>query len=396
MKTIYISESMARQLKESILADALPSSVSRAIVNGENPFSRNPFFAGGNDLGVKFFSQAAKQQYEDAKSMLKNLGRIDSVKSNNLGGAFQELLTRCQELENANRPALEKLASNYVIDLFSVPDDKVKIVAKLVNAIEGGDEIAPVEPFDGDVDFTVRDVNDLDGIDGQVAKRHFLNALNMGAGMRMSENIRGYIEELYDIDSRLPQMYKEILALNNYMIFASPDLGINDKDRKQIGIVNVEYGPQDELVTVSAQGVIFPVLLAELIRGFMELFSAHGLPKDRSRANYVIEKTDYLKSEPWQMRFGPYMWNIFTEYFEDTDTSDMPYIYQTLSKLKPETFFKVISEMMFKTEKGRAYADKLIEKTNQRKERMSFMDKMSKRRTDKNIITDSCMSPDEF
>lgn len=396
MKTMYISEAMARQLKESILADALPSSVSRAIMDGDNPFSRNPFFAGGNELCVKFFSQAAKSQYDDAKSVLKNLGSIDTVKATDIGGAFQELITKCQKLENANRPALEKLASNYVIDLFSVPDDKVKIEAKLVNSIEGGDEIAPVEPFDGDIDFTVNDINDLGGIDGHVAKRHFLNALNMGAGMRMSENIRGYIEELYDIDSRLPQMYKEVLALNNYMIFASPDLGINDKDRKQIGIVNVNYGPQDELVTVSAQGVIFPVLLAELIRGFMELFSAHGLPKDKERARYVLEKTDYLKSEPWQMRFGPYMWNVFTEYFEDTDTTDMPYIYQTVSKLKPETFFKVITEMMFRTEKGKMYAEKLIDKTSQRKERMSFKDKMTKRTADKNIITDSYMSPDEF
>ena len=389
---MYISESMAKQLRESVLRDALSADIMNGIA--KCPYGNNTMFMGGS--GERFMERALMTQYEDAKKTLKNIGSIDSVRAKDIQGAFQELLVKCQKIESLNKNALEKLASNYVIDLFSIPDETVKIGAKLVSKIEGGDKISPVEPFDGDVDFSVKDIADLNGIDGEVAKRYFLNALNMGAGMRMSENIRGYIEDLYDIDSRLPQMYKELIALNNYMIFSSSDLGITDKDRKQIGIVNVNYGPQDELVTISAQGVIFPVLLSELIRGFMELFSSHGLPKERERMNYILKKTDYLKAEPWQMRIGPYMWNIFTGYFEDTDTSDMPYIYQVLSKLKPEVFFKVFSEMMAKTEKGRLYAEKILNKANNNKEQMSFMNKMSKRKDDKNIITDSYMSPEEF
>ena len=389
---MYISESMVKQIRESVLRDAL----SADIMNGirKCPYGNTNMFMGG--AGERFMERALMTQFEDAKKTLKNIGSIDSVKAKDINDAFQELLLKCQKIESLNKNALEKLASNYVIDLFSVPDDMVKIETKLVNKIEGGDDISPVEPFDGDVDFVVKDVRDLNGVDGQVAKRYFLNALNMGAGMRMSENIRGYIEGLYDIDSRLPQMYKELIALNNYMIFSSSDLGITDKDRKQIGIVNVKYGSQDELVTISAHGVIFPVLLSELIRGFMELFSSHGLPKERDRMNYILKKTDYLKAEPWQMRIGPYMWNIFTEYFENTDTSDMPYIYQVLSKLKPEIFFKVFSEMMAKTEKGKIYAEKIADKAINNKEQTSFMNKMSKRKDDKNIITDSCMSQEEF
>ena len=357
MKTLYISESMAKQLRESVLRDALSADIMNGIAR--SPYGNTTMFMGG--AGERFMERALMTQYEDAKKTLKNIGSIDSVRAKDIQGAFQELLLKCQKIESPNKNALEKLASNYVIDLFSIPDETIKIETKLVDKIEGGDTISPVEPFDGDVDFSLRDISDLNGIDGEIAKRYFLNALNMGAGMRMSENIRGYIEGLYDIDSRLPQMYKELLALNNYMIFGSSDLGITDKDRKQIGIVNVNYGSQDELVTISAQGV-----------------------------------TDYLKAEPWQMRIGPYMWNIFTEYFEDADTSDMPYIYQVLSKLSPETFFKVFSEMMAKTEKGKMYAEKLINKAINNKEQTSFTNKMAKRKDDKNIITDNCMSPEEF
>ena len=392
MKTMYISENMAKLLKESVLKDALSADIMVGLE--KSPYGNTFAFMDGN--GKRFMERALMTQYEDAKKTLKSIGSIDSVKSNDISGAFNELLTKCQKIELINRNALEKLASNYVIDLFSVPDETVKIETKLVNKVEGGDSISPVEPFDGDIDFSIQDINDLNSVDGEIAKRYFLNALNMGAGMKISANIRGYIEDLYEIDSRLPQMYKELLALNNYMLFSSVDLGITDKNRKQIGIVNVNYGPQNELITISAQGVIFPVLLAELVRGFMELFSSHGLPKERERANYILKKSDYLKAEPWQMRIGPYMWNIFSEQFKDTDTSDMPYIYQVLSKLKPETFFKVFSELMAKTEKGKMYAEKIVNKALDNKEQASFTNKMTKRNDDKNIITDGYMSPEEF
>ena len=392
MKTMYINEGMAKLLRESVLADAVPSGVIQAIENGKTCFGNNPEFK----LGNSFFKTAVVSQFESAKDALKNIGQIETVDAKTVNEALGRIIEKCQKIEQKNKSALEKIAVNYVINLFSIPDDMVKIEANLVESVEDHDDISPVEPFDGDVNFEFDDVMDMGRLDGEIYKRQFTNAINMGAGMRMSENIRGYLEDLYDIDSRLPQMYKEALALNNYMIFESEDLGITDKDRKQIGFVNVKYGNPDELVTVSAEGVIFPVLLCELIRGLMELFSSHGLPKDVERSKYVISKSDFLKAEPWQMRIGPYMWNIFTEYFEDTDTSDMPYIYQVLSKLKPETFFDVVSEMFAKTKKGKRYAEKIIEKATENKERMAFTSKMATHQTKKNVITDEYMHSEEF
>ena len=394
MKTVYITESMAKLIKESILADALPSDIMAGI--SQTPYGNTPMFMGSSAMANKFMTRALASQFESAKNVLKNMGQIDSVDAKTVEDAFQKIVLKCQKIEGQNRDALEKMAANYVINLFSIPDDTLTIETKLVSKIEGADDISPVEPFDGDVDFETADLNDLSGLDAQVAKRHFLNALNMGAGMSISENIRGYIENLYDIDSRLPQLYKEALALNNYMIFNSPDLGISDTDRKQAGVVNVKLGSSNELVTISAEGTIFPILLCELVRGLMELFSSHGLPQDRQRREYIIKKADYLKAEPWQMRIGPYMWKIFTGYFEDTDTSEMPYIYRTFARLKPKVFFKVISEMMAKTAKGKEYAEKIQVKALHDKEMIGFTDKMSKRKTDKSIITDGYMCSEEF
>ena len=395
MKTVYITESMAKMLKESVLADTLSADIRVALTN--SPYGNAPMFMGGDSaMGTKFMEKALATQFDSAKNVLKSMGQIDSVNANTVGEAFQKIVLKCQQIEEKNKNALEKLAVNYVINLFSIPDDKITIETELVKEIENADDISPVEPFDGDVDFETADLDDLSSVDAEVAKRHFLNALNMGAGMSISENVRGYLEDLYDIDSRLPQLYKEALALNNYMIFKRADLGINDKDRKQVGLVKVSLNNSEELVSISAQGTIFPILLCELIRGLMELFSSHGLPKDKDRREYILKKADYLKAEPWQMRIGPYMWKIFTGYFEDTDTSEMPYIYKTFATLKPRTFFKVFSEMMANTGKGKEYAKKIESKAIHDKEMTSFMDKMATRKMDKSIITDGYMGPDEL
>ena len=395
MKTLYITESMAKMLKESILADALPMSIKKAVP--ETPYSCVGDLMGNNAPVLNtFLEKALAGQFESAKDNLKKMGQIDSVDAKTTEEAFQKIIVKCQKIEAQNKDALEKLATNYVINLFSVPDDTVKIEAKLVEEIEGGDKISPVEPFDGDVEFETADLEDFSNVDAEVAKRHYLNLINMGAGMCISENVRGYLDDLYDIDTRLPQLYKEAMALNDYMVFNSPDLGITDKDRKQIGLVSVELGSRDTLVSISAQGKIFPVLLCELIRGFMELFSSHALPQEMERRDYIIKKSDYLKAEPWQMRLGPYIWKIFTSYFEDTDTSEMPYIYKVFSTIKPRAFFKIFSEMMLKTKKGKEYAKEIQDKALKDKGMADFNGKMTTRKMDKSIITDEYMLSEEF
>ena len=400
MKTLYINESMAKMLKESVLRNALPSDIIQAIKDDETPFGNNRLFRDRNGVPgmTSFLMGAVKSQFESARDTLKKMGQIETVDANSVGEAFLKIVNKCQEIEGANKAELEKMAINYVIDLFKVPDDFVKINAELVAEVNGQEDVAPIEPFDGDVNFELADIDDSAALDSEIYKRQFLNAINMGAGMRMSENIRGYLDDLYDIDDRLPQLYKEALSLNNYMLFSKLDAGISDKNKHQIGMVNIVCGGPDELVVINAQGVIFPVLLCELIRGFMELFASHGLPKDLSRAKYIMSKTDFIKAEPWLMRVGPYMWNLFSEYFEDTDTSDMPYIYQTLAKTNPDFFFKVVSEMFAKTAKGKRYAEKIKEKAAEKKDRFAFNDKMSTYQTKRNVLTDDCkyMSPEEI
>ena len=52
--------------------------------------------------------------------------------------------------------------------------------------------------------------------------------------------------------------------------------------------------------------------------------------------------------------------------------------------------------MMAKTNKGKAYAQKIMDKALSRKEEVSFKDKMQTYSKNKSVITDAYMSQEEF
>ena len=110
----------------------------------------------------------------------------------------------------------------------------------------------------------------------------------MGAGMKISSNIKDYMKEIYEINPALINLYRKILALNDYLLFTKEDIGMTEEDKHQFGTVEVVLGQVEESPKILAQGVIFPILLSEAVRGLMELFASHGLPQEFEKAQSVL------------------------------------------------------------------------------------------------------------
>ena len=263
----------------------------------------------------------------------------------------------------------------------------------MVETIE--DSNVNVEPLD-DVDIDYDDLRDIEDLNGEVSKRRLLNSLSMGAGMQISSDIKSYLSDIYDINPILPDLYRKIIALTNYLLFTKEDLGIDDKQKLQFGCVNVSLGQEDEKPVIKAEGKIFPVLLSESIHGFMELFSSHGLPSDFTKMKYVINKTDYLKAEPWDMRIGPSLWTILSDSFERVNSELIPYLYRKIAMLPPKKFNKLMSEVLAKTKKGKEWLNKVISKAREEKDYNKFLDKIGSLQTDKNIINDEYIHTEEL
>lgn len=390
MKTVFINENMYKQLKESILLDSLPEDIVNCIFKGQTSLKNNAAIP--NIFDENFIEHLVKKHFLEVKNELKKIGSINDFNDDKIENVLSKLVIKCQKIEQLHKAELEKICFNYVTNLFKVPDDTITLQLDLVEEIDGNN--IKIEPDTIDVEFS--DIEEAETLKKEVEKRRILDVLNMGAAMKISSNIKSYISDIYDVDPTLCDLYRKIIFLNEYLLFVKEDLGIDDNNKLLFGSVAVKLGQPDEKVVIEASGKIFPVLLSETIRGFMELFASHGLPKDKNQIDYVLNKADYLKAEPWDMRIGPQLWEILTDCFENVDSDLIPYLYRKIAKLPVDKFSKIMSEIFIKSKKGKEILYKLTKKAKEEKEYYSFVDKMSTLQTDKNIINDEYIHPDEL
>ena len=394
-KTIYITEAQRKLLKENILLDKVPEDITNAILRGKTSLKNNPAIP--NVFENSYLEIIIKKRFKETVNELKKIGEINDVPETDIPTVLNKLILKCQELEKPYRSELEKLCYNYVIGLFDVPDDTITVDFRLVDEVDLNKSSIKLDPIHDDSDeIEYEDIKQFSTISDEVYKRRMLNVLAMGAGLQVSSNIKSYLSNIYDINPKLPDLYRKIIALNNYLLLTKETLGMNEDNKMQIGTVEIILGNEDDKVKIDAQGKIFPVLLSECVRGFMELFASHGLPKNREILDIVLAKSDYLKAEPWDMRIGPSLWTILSENFEGIDFKTVPYLFKKISCLSCKNFNKFMQEVLAKTKTGKRLMGKLIEKAKTEKEYNKFSDKMSKLQTDKNIITDEYIHPEEL
>ena len=395
MKTVYISEKIleSEEFKKSILMDALPDDVIVKINTHKTSLGNNPSIP--DIFDEPFLLKLTEQGFQLSKDKLKEIGEITDVDETELEPALAKLLLQCKELETPYRNELEKICINYVIDLFSVPEETVDIVTELCDEVDLNRDSIILDPLDNDGDVEFVNVEDAMSIKGEVYKRRLLNALSMGAAIRMAD-IESLSEEINQLNPKLTDLYNKIISLNNYLLYTKSDFGLTDENKMQMGTVEVSLATEDSKVKIEAQGVIFPILLTELIRGFMELFTSHGLPKDRQQAMMVIGKSDFLKAEPWDMKLGPMLWDLLSNTFNDINSVELPYLLKRISKLNVDKFNYLMKEIFAKTRRGKEIMSKLSFKSKNDIEYDKFVDKMTKMKKDKGVITDEFIQPDEL
>lgn len=394
-KTIYITEEQEKVLSENILLDSLPEDITNTILKNGTSLKNNPAIP--NIFEHSYLEKIMNKRFVEVTDELKKIGEINDVPDNNIPTVLNKLILKCQEIEKPYRSELEKLCYNYLVDLFDIPDDTVTIDFRLVDEVEIDTHVIKLDPVYGDDDeIEYDDLIQAETVRDEIYKRRMLDVLSMGAGMQVSSSIKSYLSDIYDIEPKLPDLYRKILALNNYLLLTRENLDMTEENHMQMGTVEIILGNEKEKVRINAQGEIFPVLLSECVRGFMELFASHGLPKDKSVLDVVISKSDYLKAEPWDMRIGPSLWTILSESFGEIDFTTIPFLYKRIACLSCKNFNKLMQEVLAKTRTGKRLMGKLVEKSKKDKEYNKFSDKMSKLKTDKSIITDEYINEDEL
>ena len=387
MKKIYINEN---QINKDLL---LPTFLFDAVRSHETSLGDNPAFPGEDDFPFDY--AVLKERLRDLHAQMNDVG-IPLGNTEELVSHLSALVRKCKEMEKPIKDSLEKLCENAVNRLFAIPDGAVNFRCKLVDKVQYKVQIGVTPEDSHNRKFKFKDISDFELSKGAVAKRRLINSLIMGAAEYYSNMKTLYMDDLNKLNPQLLDLYDQIMTLNSYLTFVTKEK-IDDNHTKQGSFVEVHVGFNGKKSTIEAQGVIFPLMFHDAIKGFFELFSVYGLPEDVEKSKYIISKADFLLAEPWDMRFGAKLWTLIFDRMElADDTNIIPYVFMELVKLPTEEFNVVVKEFFMGTEKADEIMSKFIEKSRYNDGYQKFKNRINARNMDRAVIADSYFTASEL
>jgi hypothetical protein len=344
------SEEPARMKKKDLI-----ESISNLILTEDmNDDLKDKLESGDNDYAKHLDPETVKRMADDIMDDVKanlqaKMGRGTRMNLENATRTLAQGLQNALEKERRHRPQLEQLAVQMVSDEYGIPEGAVEFDAR----ITGEEPIRKTglkmkkgnkRPPQGKTEEELKP---------NITKRRLMNAMMHGAARKGQYMYHMAQTDLNRIAPGLTDDYSKIMAGNDFMYWAMDDETISNESEEGTHAGQVRVDLSGEKPKIIAQGMTFPFLLHELTKGVLELMSLHGLDVDKETRDYVLDKTDNLESEPWDIRLGPKIWEKFMEALSVDDLPNKSQIFNKLSTLPPAEFNGILQGLMNDTEQAR-------------------------------------------
>lgn len=384
-KNIYITERSLHGLRKDNLLEPF---IYKPLKEHETSLGDNAAFPKTSSHPFDYL--VIKERYNQVIDAVRNEYGYGDASDDELKSELSKLINQAKIEEEPIKDMLERMCENNGIEMFGIPKESINLECKLVDKvkIEKGVRLMPED--DDEIGYDFEDVKDIELANAEVAKRRFVNALVQGASYHYS-SLHAMQKELAEINPNLVKLYNHIIWLNEYLLFRTKPK-MSDEQPMQGSYVQTHLGSDGNRTSIKAQGIIFPLLQREVVRGLFELFAAHGLPQDRSRAMYVIRKADFLLAEPWDMRFGPELWRLMFGDIKVKDARLIPYVFTKYVGLETEDFNKASQELLSNTQAGNEIRHRLMSSAEHDVDFQGFTDIMQLKNLSKSIIQDEYLS----
>ena len=335
-----ISERMHPQLEKELAERKHSLGIHPAIPEGDE-----------NNFEQKIMGK----RFSEVVNRYKRACDVDEIDTSTLMMEMMPMVHETMALESKHKKPLEELAEKMIREEYDMPEDIVEIKASLSpNIVLEGTKKNPT-PKSSDYQFENHD--DMVNAKEEVYKRRFLNAMIQGAAKKTNHMFHMVDDELTDMDPRLLNRYSKVMSAADYMYYVIPKMDNGTSG----GMVKVTFPTSENpKAVIEAEAMIFPVLIHELVKGVMELLSAHGLPKDKKLGDYVIDKADFLAAEPWDMRIGPALWDRFTDCIDADDFHLKHQLYMELASKPVNEFNGCMREILAGTNKGKKIVKEIM------------------------------------
>ena len=350
--------------------------LEKKLKDPEGLYSKNPAMK----KGTKDVQRLVSSRFNKVAEKLRSVTGLDSLNANQVQRFYMQMMSNIpviMNIESNNREALQNLAVKASLDETEVPENWVKIIPELGSPIdtsnfryepedteEEGDEEEKLPKIGFDSSFEIDDLTDEEQLELEKHKRNIINAIMQGAAKKghylfQKPSVK---RELDRISPQLFPLYLAIMAVNDYMYFTAEDM-IEMMSGSGQGVAGkVELDPEDgeegeedgggedeneSNTVIKAQGLIFPILCHEIIKGIEESKGRHGLPKDPSMREKVQKQVDLLSNEPMQLRIGPEIYEkirlaLPDEMYDDENRGLINWFQILLYQIPADDFLKII------------------------------------------------------
>ena len=351
--------------------------MERKLSDPESLYGKNPAMK----KGAADVERLVSSRFKKVADKLKQSANIPNLSPNTVQNLYMQMMSRLpyiMQIEAANKEELEQLAIEASLDETQVPEGWVDIQANLGVPIDVSNfRYQPEEPKDDEEDeeekkeklklssFDVDELTDEEQLELEKHKRNIINAIIQGAAKRghyifQKPNIKRALDR---INPELFPLYLAIMAVNDYMYFTQEQM-IEMMSQTGQGVAGkVELDPDEDGeegdedgegegegesdTVIKADGLIFPILCHEIIKGIEESKGRHGLPKESGMREKVQGQVDTLANEPMQLRIGPEIvekirYSLPDQMFDDDNKGLINWFHILLYQIEATEFLEII------------------------------------------------------
>jgi len=383
----YISELTTRggangkvYKKKDILKSSAPFITEAPIDYGDRPERINPEIAGklssqdtpfGKDHPAfpKVGEGEVYSNYEELiaskrfKDVVDTFKRYTGVEGNatdmqnlmGLQGMMMQSLQNTLRIEGSNKNRLEELAIEIVTKDLNVPEGSLQFDVEITGMNKLSKDDMKQKPKDEEDSFEMEEetLEYMEELDLEVSKRRFINSMMQGSAKKALYLYHMVSDELNEIDPTLMNLYGVVISANDLMYWIMPDMmgGGGGEEAQVFGKEKIDLSTDPP--TVVAKGMTFPVLVHELHKGVMEYLSLHGLPGDKELRQKVMDKTDFLEDEMWDLRLGPGLWERFVDSIDADDFDVKNHLYTEIIQMPAKEFLDFMKEIQSGSPEGK-------------------------------------------
>lgn len=382
---IFKKKEVLKLIKEDMIPygenpNRIERSIERRLASRQNPLGDNPAFPEGTPQS-NFEEIMASEQFKNSIEKIKTYAGRKNVRVVDGGGVIQPMaLVQLQmslvrdmiSKERNHKPQLEKLAIRLLKQDFNIPGE-------LQTKVEDGRTIyydgtlqydvsltLPVNLSDAQTEMEMQMqqepeevIENIEELDLEVAKRRFLNAMMAGAAFKGQYMFHMAEDEINAIDEDLITEYGLLMAITEWAYFMIPPeaaAAAASSDEQSAGSERVDFTTEPPTLICRAKS--FPILCHEIVKSYMEYMSAWGLPQSdeenaEAKANYILNKADFLEAENWDLMLGPNFWGRFLDAIDENELDIKSQLYIKITKMPPREFNTFMKEILKKSQRGK-------------------------------------------